>query len=76
MEFSINGNRRNYETPYFLRRTALSALTAAECVENRGRFLPDIVNGIVCICEESGWTIPAHNTYIRDTTQFPLPRTV
>ncbi len=75
MEFSRNGNRKNYETPYFLRRTALSALTAAECVENRGRFLPDIVNGIICICEESGWTIPAHNTYIRDTKQFPLPRT-
>ena len=33
----------------------------AECVENKGRFLDDIVNGIMAICEESGWQLPAHN---------------
>ena len=69
------GNRTHYETPYFARRQALSALTAAECIEHEGRFLDDILNGLWCIMEESSWTIPAHNTYARDTAQYPLPRT-
>ena len=69
------GNRKNYEDPYFLRRTALSALCAAECAEHQGRFIDDILNGLWCIMEESSWTIPAHNTYVRDTPQHPLPRT-
>ena len=68
-----DGNRKNYEELYFARREALSALALAEVVENRGRFLDDIMNGIFCICEESGWAVPAHNTYVRDTPQLPLP---
>ncbi len=27
------------------------------------------------ICEESAWQLPAHNSYIRDTPQLPLPDT-
>ena len=44
-------------------------------MENKGRFLDDIINGIFSICEESAWQLPAHNTYIRDTPQLPLPDT-
>ncbi|PNV59464.1 heparinase [Clostridium sp. chh4-2] len=73
MEFSRNGCRVNYETKLFSRRTALNTLVLAECVENKGRFMDDIINGIFMICEESGWQLPAHNSYIRDTPQFPLP---
>lgn len=73
LEFSRSGNRECYEEKLFARRTALNALVLAECVENRGRFLDDILNGIYAICEESAWQLPAHNTYIRDTPQLPLP---
>lgn len=72
-DFSITGNRIRYEEKYFARRLALDALVLAECVENKGTFLTDIINGLFCICEESGWQLPPHNTYIRDTPQFPLP---
>jgi hypothetical protein len=61
MEFSRDGNRSRYEGPYFARRSALSRLVLAECVEGKGRFLDDIINGIWAICEESSWVIPAHN---------------
>ena len=68
-----DGNRKRYEDIYFSRREALTRLVLAECAEDKGRFLDDIMNGIFCICEESGWVIPAHNSYIRDTPQLPLP---
>ena len=73
MEFCRTGNRVNYENKLFARRTALNALVLAECAEAKGRFLDDIINGIFCICEESAWQLPAHNSYIRDTPQLLLP---
>lgn len=61
MLFEREGDRGKYEGLYFDRRLALNALVAAECVEHKGRFLDDIVNGIIAICEESAWQVPAHN---------------
>ena len=33
----------------------------AEAIENRGRFVDEIVTGCIAICEETSWTVPAHN---------------
>jgi len=60
LEFARNGNRSRYERQHFARRRALTNLVIAECVEGKGRFLDDIVNGIWAICEESFWGVPAH----------------
>jgi len=68
MEFRRCGDRKLYEKPHFARRQALEALTVAECVEDQGRYLDDIINGVWCICEESFWGVPAH-VYSRE----PLP---
>lgn len=73
MDFLRTGNRIRYEDKLFSKRHALDALVLAECAENKGRFLDDIINGIFSICEESAWQLPAHNSYIRDTPQLPLP---
>lgn len=73
MEFTRTGNRSNYEEKLFERRTVLNSLVLAECAEHQGRFLDDIVNGLYIICGEHAWQLPAHNSYIRDTPQFPLP---
>lgn len=73
MDFTRSGNRVRYETKCFSKRHALNALVLAECVENKGRFLDDIINGIFSICEESAWQLPPHNSYVRDTPQLPLP---
>lgn len=75
MEFCRTGNRRNYEKVVFERRTVLNTLVLAECVERQGRFLDDIINGIIATCEESAWWLPAHNMYNRDVQQFILPDT-
>ncbi|MFW6257040.1 MAG: heparinase II/III domain-containing protein [Bacillota bacterium] len=63
LEFMKTGNRSKYEAKTFKRRNVLSILTYAECVEHKGRFLEDIINGVWAICEESTWCIPAHNTF-------------
>lgn len=73
LNFLRTGNRVAYEDLYFARRHALCALAAAECVEHKERFLDDIVNGIFVLCEESGWQLPPHNTYLRNQPQLPLP---
>ncbi|MDE5865813.1 MAG: heparinase, partial [Lachnospiraceae bacterium] len=43
MDFTRTGNRVRYETKCFSKRHALNALILAECVENKGRFLDDII---------------------------------
>lgn len=73
MAFKRTGNRVDFESVYFTRRHALNALVLAECVERKGRFTDDIINGIFCICEESGWQLPPHNSYERNAPQYILP---
>ena len=46
LDYVRTGNRRGYQGPRDDRRYALSDLVLAECVEGKGRFLVDIVNGI------------------------------
>ena len=75
LEFSRTGNRVRYETRLFSKRLALSALVLGECVRYDDRYMDDIINGIYSICDETAWQLPAHNTYIRDTPQLPLPDT-
>lgn len=73
MAFKRTGNRTDYEKLYFQRRYRLNSLVVAECIENSGRFLDDIINGIFALCEESGWQLPPHNAYRRDQAQELLP---
>ncbi len=65
------GDRRLYELEHFERRAALTDLVLAECIENQGRFLDDIVNGIWAICEESFWGVPAHIGHQRAGNTLP-----
>ena len=38
-------------------------------------FLDEVADTVWAICEESAWQLPAHNSYVRDTPQLPLPDT-
>ena len=73
LDFNRTGNRVRFEDKYFGRRIRLTKLVMAECAENRGRFLDEILNGIYLILEESAWCLPAHNSHIRDGRMLPLP---
>lgn len=59
-ENKTNGNRTRYEAACFAKRRQLAALVMAEIVEGKGRFMPDIINGLGSMCEETWWGIPAH----------------
>ena len=72
-EFSRNGNRQRFEEKYFGRRRMVTGLVLAECIENTGRYLDKLLDGIWLILEESTWCLPAHNSYIRDTPQLEIP---
>ena len=72
-DFSRTGSRETYEKPYFQKRKLLSDLVVAEAAEGKGRFIESIEEGIWSILSEPAWTIPAHNTYIRDTEQLDTP---
>ena len=73
LAFTRTGDRAAFENKYFPRRRDLDALVLAECCQHQGRFLDDIANGVWAICEESGWQLPAHNSYVRDAPARPLP---
>jgi hypothetical protein len=67
-ENKTTGNRVNYEAICFEKRRHFAALVMAEIMEGKGRFTPDIIDGIGSFCEETWWGIPAHyNKHI------PLP---
>ena len=67
MAYKLTGNRLPDENRLFARRHALAALLLGEVIEYKGRFLPDIVNGMLAICEETYWgmiaEIPALRTF-------------
>ena len=60
LEFVRTGNRSRYQAVSYGRRQQLATLVLAECIEGKGRFRDDIINGIWTICEESYWGVPAH----------------
>ena len=73
LRFTQKGDRTAWEHAYFARRRTLCALVMAEAVTGAGTYLPAIADTAWAICEESAWQLPAHNSYIRDTPQLPLP---
>ena len=60
MAFKQSGDRVIMERAHFDRRVHLTLFVLAELKENKGRFLPQIVNGLFAICEESYWGLSAH----------------
>jgi hypothetical protein len=72
-QYCTVGERAGFEALYFDRRLKLNDLALAEKIEGRGRFLDAIIDGILLICEESGWQLPAHNAYERGGARLPLP---
>ncbi len=71
MECSRNDNRIRYEASYFRRRDSLKRLVIAECIEDEGRFVDAIVDGVWYLLDEATWVIPAHLTVEEHLTSLP-----
>lgn len=61
LEFTRIGNRVNWEGVARQRRDRVKWLTEAECLENKGRFLPELERTIRTLCAERTWVWPAHD---------------
>ncbi|WP_188133802.1 heparinase II/III family protein [Chitinophaga sp. CF418] len=60
MEYQQNGDRSHYEEVSFRKRDQLFTMAVAESIEQKGRFLNAVINGIWSLCEESYWGTPGH----------------
>ena len=73
LEYKSNGNRSHFERYYFTRRNRLADLVLGECVEGKGRFLGELINGIWLVCEETFWGLPAHLGLQKEHPSSGLP---
>lgn len=60
IRFYRNGNRGIFEVQYFGRRQMAYNFALAEAIEGKGRFTDRILDGVMLICDEYDWVIPAH----------------
>ncbi len=61
LDFSRTGNRNRCQRVLSQRHGRLPAFVLAECIENQGRFLPDIEQTVREMCSEKTWVMPAHD---------------
>jgi len=59
LEFVKSGNRRVMEDVYNMNIAAIRKLVFAELAEAKGRFIPQLINGIWTVCEITSWSISA-----------------
>jgi len=70
-EYAVNGNRLNFQSKYFERRSHLTKLILGMCLTGQtDRWMPAILQYTNAILDEFMWCIPAH--CIWDGT-IPLP---
>jgi hypothetical protein len=59
LEFVRSGNRRVMEDVYNMNIAAIRKLVFAELAEAKGRFIPQLINGVWSVCEITSWSISA-----------------
>lgn len=66
LDFSRTGNRSRGQRVLSARHRRVSTLVLAECLENKGRFLPAIEEAILAVCDENTWVLPAHDRSLKN----------
>jgi hypothetical protein len=61
LDYSRTGERRRGEKMISARQSWISRLVYAECVENRGRFLPLLNRVLTANANDPSWNWPAHD---------------
>ena len=67
LDFSRTGNRTRWQRVSGQRRGRLAPLVLAECLENKGQFIPALESLVQALCAERTWVMPAHD---RSLTNF------
>ncbi len=61
LDFSRTGNRTRWQRVSGRRRARVRAFALAECLENKGRFIPAFEEIVRVLCSERTWIMPAHD---------------
>jgi len=61
-----SGDRDSWQGVEFSRRTKMELLALAECLENKGAFLPALEAAIQAICAERTWVYSAHDRNLQN----------
>ena len=61
LDFSRTGNRTRWQRVSGQRRGRIPTLAVAECLENKGRFVPALEEIVRVLCSERTWVMPAHD---------------
>ena len=73
MLFYKTGDRKTFETSYFRRRNALSAVSILALIHpEREDYLANVQRYLWEICDEYSWALPAHTQGDPDTDPFEL----
>jgi len=67
LDFSRTGNRTRWQRVSGRRRGRIRTFALAECLENKGRFVPAFEEIVRVLCSERTWVMPAHD---RSLTNF------
>ncbi len=59
--FYTTGKRDQTDAMMKARQVLLPILTLAECIENKGRFMPLIERVLISYCNQPTWTLAAHD---------------
>ena len=73
LDYRITGARSNYEQKNNERLKAFNQLVAAELISRNKKYIPQIVNGLWALLEQSTWVLPAHSNLQRDKSGLPDP---
>ena len=61
LDYSKTGNRDRWQKVAGQRRGRIRLFALAECLEDRGRFLPPLDETLRALCAERTWVMPAHD---------------
>jgi hypothetical protein len=66
LDYTRTGNRDRWQRVANNRRGLVRTYVLAECLENKGRFIPPLEQLIAALCEEKTWVYPAHDSGLRN----------
>jgi len=75
LDYKLTGTRTNFERLREERRKKVYQLVIGEIIQNKGIYIPQIVNGMWLMMEESTWVGPAHIVVQKEGAGLPAVNT-
>lgn len=74
LEYERSGDRSEMESYFYGNRRAIQALVVGELLEGKGRFIPQLINGLWFSCQQFSWVLSAHQNRQRSARSLPDDR--